>query len=799
MHVGVAGFHNFEMLATGRYNYGLLVDINNNQSLFWHEIIELLKRSNTSEQFWNELQSRIKPKKHLENSRYTDYWFQLSNGQEVLLKGQEELVSDFSKAQLRFKFLADETSYNTLQRLASNNAIFTQTVDFLKDPERVVKLSQWIERNGIQVRSVYASNIVQDFAIAHPDRDFYGRLLPDDAAAIITENFAQLTNTPSSVVFHASAFYGTDSPGGGVITRIGAPMKPPYSLQEAVTIRLKVLHLLSQKVGYLGGFTPQPAAPVYYEAIRNLEAEIRLTTRLIPFSQRDIIEQVVRHGFNAGLRRAGGASAAIIPPAVRDAIRDPAARTRNLTIQEERILESITPKNVIGIAPEVSIPSHKPAHYDSSDFLNGIGMLDRSGGPNRGGGPGGGMPPSIPPGSGGGAPPAIGGPLMGALHQSKSLIARTQVPMIRQDQLPALTSYLKGLMPGGDAATWRGPQSQQRIAPRKPIWVDATIDGKPVKVEVLPPIRTQSRVNLPDAIPEMRILGPATRPGTSGWSALLGIASKLAIVLQVFDVASYSQDGTRWVAFCDAALQPWDSAKNRVPLDPKLRKDMEGLRQLINSRLRSPYFAREAAAGNLAEPLIEIRNYIMEHNIPQYYINPQFWDMLMVAGYPVVMLPQLQKEFSEISRDLHGFVNETHKVAGLLENRRMDPNTPGLYQTMEAIDTMRDHLQAMQDKGVFRTVNAFASAKPSQRNEMLRLTADLQEGLKALGNLSQRYHRVLDGTRVAANDVSPNPATVAYTPVSYTGFTAPNGVPPEGAPPLVQTAETNRTPRRAFG
>src|SRR5690349_12765524 len=38
LHIGIAGFHNLDMLATGKFNYGILLDINDNQARMWQEV-----------------------------------------------------------------------------------------------------------------------------------------------------------------------------------------------------------------------------------------------------------------------------------------------------------------------------------------------------------------------------------------------------------------------------------------------------------------------------------------------------------------------------------------------------------------------------------------------------------------------------------------------------------------------------------------------------------------------------------------------------------------------------------------
>lgn len=171
LHIGVAGYFNFDIIAKSRPNYVLLLDSNDNQTRFWRELFAIIKKNETVDAFAGALTHRTAPS-----------GFVCEDGS-VLPK---RLGSD--KAMLGLEFLYDNGVYSYLHELAANGRMACTTINLVSESAKANAIGKVLRDKGFSADSAYWANIgsffhatrggvlrsKDDDIYGHEDREFYG-------------------------------------------------------------------------------------------------------------------------------------------------------------------------------------------------------------------------------------------------------------------------------------------------------------------------------------------------------------------------------------------------------------------------------------------------------------------------------------------------------------------------------------------------------------------------------------------------------------------------------------------------
>lgn len=167
IYVGVGGMINLAMLVAMRAPAAILIDVNANQTLFWHALFDLVARSETKEAFARglyELPERIR--------QHRDFAFQGVYGYRSVYDRSDYdaetgfahfVDEDFDAMVWRVMeespgVFDDDEGYEHLRRMVLNHAIGAVTVS-LFDPERMRRLGDYVAQRGAKVDVMYLSSV----------------------------------------------------------------------------------------------------------------------------------------------------------------------------------------------------------------------------------------------------------------------------------------------------------------------------------------------------------------------------------------------------------------------------------------------------------------------------------------------------------------------------------------------------------------------------------------------------------------------------------------------------------------
>lgn len=188
LHVGTAGFFNFDIAAVTRPDYILLLDVNEKQQIFWKEVVELLKQYST-------------PKDFLKG--YWQHFF--PNGQTV--SRGEDVVPIHGGIALGYFMHAHwmkGDAYQHLHRLALEGHIAAATLDLTEDKERAEALGGMLRDSGLNTDTAYWSNVA---SFSHPKAPSG----EDGRHAPYLSTAADSTVFPHNMVYNSDDFYACNA------------------------------------------------------------------------------------------------------------------------------------------------------------------------------------------------------------------------------------------------------------------------------------------------------------------------------------------------------------------------------------------------------------------------------------------------------------------------------------------------------------------------------------------------------------------------------------------------------------
>lgn len=160
LHMGVAGYFNFDIAAKTRPSYILLMDCNENQTRFWTELFTLLKDNQSLDDFKDALAQRT-----------VQQGFLCGDG--TLL--EKRLGS--GNAMLGLEALTREGVYDYLHTLAQKGRLACTTINLIKDKEKSQVIGRALRGDGFRIDTAYWANIGSFF---HPTRGVSLRSKEDD-------------------------------------------------------------------------------------------------------------------------------------------------------------------------------------------------------------------------------------------------------------------------------------------------------------------------------------------------------------------------------------------------------------------------------------------------------------------------------------------------------------------------------------------------------------------------------------------------------------------------------------------
>ena len=155
VHIGVAGTFNFDVLATGKHDAAVLVDMNNNQKTFWGGMIRLLKDSPTKEDMMAHIDENAAAYFDLKDfpTHETDI---TGPGYKLAKMQMHNLIGDT-------RWVHDPASYQRIRTMALEGKLIPLSLDVF-DTKACEDLASAIEACTIDgkpalIDTVYGSNI----------------------------------------------------------------------------------------------------------------------------------------------------------------------------------------------------------------------------------------------------------------------------------------------------------------------------------------------------------------------------------------------------------------------------------------------------------------------------------------------------------------------------------------------------------------------------------------------------------------------------------------------------------------
>lgn len=144
LHIGVAGFHNFEIVGRTRPENILLLDVNPAQERFWKTIVRLLQANETSKSF--------KEAFHALRIEGSIRCWDGTQVNEAPFTNIEYYINDVD-------WLNEPDQYDYLHRMACQGKIAAASIDLLHDFKRAEVLGDALKNRGLVTDTCYWANI----------------------------------------------------------------------------------------------------------------------------------------------------------------------------------------------------------------------------------------------------------------------------------------------------------------------------------------------------------------------------------------------------------------------------------------------------------------------------------------------------------------------------------------------------------------------------------------------------------------------------------------------------------------
>lgn len=160
-HIGFSGWHNFDIIAQRKSQRAVICDLNPENALFLHHILEILRECNDRQDFVCKATNYIKKNQYPLTSapKAESIHFEINISEDILysnvMKPHHEVALELER---EFGWLGSEENFLYLQTLAKEDKIVLITEN-ITAVETFSKIFNLLQVNGIQIDTVYTSNI----------------------------------------------------------------------------------------------------------------------------------------------------------------------------------------------------------------------------------------------------------------------------------------------------------------------------------------------------------------------------------------------------------------------------------------------------------------------------------------------------------------------------------------------------------------------------------------------------------------------------------------------------------------
>jgi len=183
IHIGLSGWHNFDIMCVNNPNRGIILDINSNQVNFMKYTLENISKSNNRQTFVDNIIDQlnklyfIKYKKLLEIINHElhekELWnhinFHLNITDDVTYDKYNKILNSYNYDKEEFveirheltrkgSWLSTDNNYNYINKLVLNNKIIV-IQENIENYKHFQYLSQMLINNNIDVETLYVSNV----------------------------------------------------------------------------------------------------------------------------------------------------------------------------------------------------------------------------------------------------------------------------------------------------------------------------------------------------------------------------------------------------------------------------------------------------------------------------------------------------------------------------------------------------------------------------------------------------------------------------------------------------------------
>lgn len=162
-HIGFSGWHNFDIMAKRRSGRAIICDINPENALFLHQVLDILRRSENRDNFIEEIVAFIEKYKYSYSCNPDDLELSINfacNVSDDALYLSCDTISDEIAIELKrpSSWLFSQDQYDHIRKLALNDriALITQNIC---NSEIFKKLAKLLNDNNIPVDTLYLTNI----------------------------------------------------------------------------------------------------------------------------------------------------------------------------------------------------------------------------------------------------------------------------------------------------------------------------------------------------------------------------------------------------------------------------------------------------------------------------------------------------------------------------------------------------------------------------------------------------------------------------------------------------------------
>ncbi len=146
-HIGCAGWHNFDIMATRMSAYGLILDFNPQNKRLIEATLSVITHSSTREEFATKMGAYL--------DRGLIKFCHKSPPLNQSLTAKEEMMIEFNR---EGSWLSKEETYQYIRSLALNDKIAAITED-IRNTRRFVDIPELLNQFGITIDTIYLSNI----------------------------------------------------------------------------------------------------------------------------------------------------------------------------------------------------------------------------------------------------------------------------------------------------------------------------------------------------------------------------------------------------------------------------------------------------------------------------------------------------------------------------------------------------------------------------------------------------------------------------------------------------------------